>query len=704
VLQNLSSTQGDLMLGFRYTDAVFYCHGMSLYFPWQADDYHSWYTDCALFSSSSVWDDLLYLYLTGSAPLTEMFVQGTAGQNGWFTSNAEVSLITYDPTNLGYVTYYELNGTWIEYDGIFQIDQDGTFVISYYSVGSNSAVEIERNRTVMIDRVRPTAEATVNGHLLSLNGFDAVSGVASIHYRIDGGNWILYTGQITVGTAGHMYDVEYYAVDVAGNVGTVLSIGVGDSDDIVPVSSASISGEEGENGWYVSTVSVTLSAEDEGGSGLQGVYYSLDGGAWSAYASPLVISSEGTHVLEYRARDNFGNEEAVRTLNFRIDLHGPAVSIAMDGDAFGEWYSSAVSVTMSSNDSVSGISAISYRVNGGAWAVYNGVISLAMEGTWLLECKAADVAGNEGPVSNVTVRIDTTAPTASAVLSGFNVDGWGGASARCGWSTDDEGSGVAHMYYRFSGGEWNAYVEAIAFDTTGTFVLQFYATDAANNSCAVMNVTCKVDLSAPVTSLMLSGTLYEGNYLNSATVECEIADEGIGGTVLWISLDEGNWTLFDAGMTIGPGEHSLQYYSADALNNSEGSRSISFTVLAASVPGQVIGLNAMVDRGEIRLTWAAPDDGVLSITAFQVYRSADGGEWELLDTVTGTIYVDEEVREGSSYSYRVVAVNLLGEGAASEPATAEVPAAEGMGMTLLVIIAVIVAMALIAAVVLIRRR
>jgi len=704
VLQNLSSPDG-VVIGYRYTDTVDYCHGMSLYFPGQADDYHTAYTDCALFASESLWDDLLLLYLTASAPLTLGFAEGTEGLNGWYVSNVEISMSVYDPTNLGYDTYYSLDGTWVPYTGPFYLMGDGEYDLYYYSIGANTAVEELRGASLKVDVTKPMMEAIVNGYTLTLIANDTMSGVTSVLYSVDGGAWTVYSGPFTVGAVGYMYSVRYHAVDAAGNVGIDGTITVGESDDIAPVSSAEISGTSGTNGWYVSDVIVTLSAVDEGGSGLQGITYSLDGGDLTAYSSPIPCAIEGEHTLNYRAQDNFGNQEAVRTISFKIDLNSPVTNSAINGTAYEGWFSSPISIELSASDLVSGISSISYRVNGGEWVSYSNAFDLSSDGAWLIEWKATDNAGNVGTIGNATVRIDTTAPTVSFELTGFNGEGWGLNTSTVEWFANDSGSGVANVYYRVHLGDWTLYSGALSFNLTGGYIVECYAVDLANNSGSVSNVTIWIDVSAPVTTLSLTGVSYEGQYLNAATVGYEIIDQGIGGTALWYRLGEGNWTEFEETFSLGAGTHELWYYSTDALDNREVARSINLTVINASVPGQVIGVSAEIEDGKVRLSWAAPDDGVLPITAFLVYRSVDGGGMELLTTVSGTSYIDEDVAEGSSYSYQLVAENLLGQGSVSASITAVIPEpSSGIDPMVLVAIVMIGLVVVAVVVVFIRRR
>jgi hypothetical protein len=61
-----------------------------------------------------------------------------------------------------------------------------------------------------------------------------------------------------------------------------------------PVTIATLSGSAGNHGWYLSGVTVTLSATDPNSS-VSATYYSVDAGAYHAYGAPFSISTDGSH-------------------------------------------------------------------------------------------------------------------------------------------------------------------------------------------------------------------------------------------------------------------------------------------------------------------------------------------------------------------------------------------------------------------------
>ena len=72
------------------------------------------------------------------------------------------------------------------------------------------------------------------------------------------------------------------------------------------------------------------------------------------------------------------------------------------------------------------------------------------------------------------------------------------------------------------------------------------------------------------------------------------------------------------------------------------------------------------------VSWNAPlTEGA---TSYTVYRSVNGGDWELLATTGGTSYVDSSVVTSGNYSYQVSATNVVGdEGPTSRPTTQATP-------------------------------
>jgi titin len=93
-----------------------------------------------------------------------------------------------------------------------------------------------------------------------------------------------------------------------------------------------------------------------------------------------------------------------------------------------------------------------------------------------------------------------------------------------------------------------------------------------------------------------------------------------------------------------------------------------------TVPGAVPSASASVRRsGGIDVTWAMPaTDGGSAITSYVIYRRSGSGALAVYKTVSGssTSFRDTSVSRGVTYTYRIAARNVRGEGPQSPEASA----------------------------------
>src|SRR5690606_3851715 len=96
-----------------------------------------------------------------------------------------------------------------------------------------------------------------------------------------------------------------------------------DPDTTPPEITAAVTGDQDENGSYLGSATITITATDDD-SGIDTVEYSLDDGAWTTYDGPLTVSEPGDHTLAYRATDTAGNTaEGTTTFTVTEEDTGP---------------------------------------------------------------------------------------------------------------------------------------------------------------------------------------------------------------------------------------------------------------------------------------------------------------------------------------------------------------------------------------------
>jgi len=273
----------------------------------------------------------------------------------------------------------------------------------------------------------------------------------------------------------------------------------------------------GQNGWMVAPVTITLTTQDRSGSGIAATEYSTDNATWTTYTGPFQYSNQGQTTLYFRARDNAGNIEPSNSQVFKIDSQRPATtgSVSTAG---------GVTLTYAVTDPVpgSGVKGVNVIQGSGVAsfvAPASGTIPLA--GTCsAVELWGEDIAGNTTSphlvIRDSVKPVFTTVPPATVtsnactVAQGLNI---GTAAA-----TDD------------CSGTITVTNNAPARFPLGVTVVTWTARDAAGNvetkTTTVITELGDSTACCPVGSNIIRGTSNNDVLNGTAGVDCIL---GLGG-------------------------------------------------------------------------------------------------------------------------------------------------------------------------------
>src|SRR5207245_2870166 len=197
-----------------------------------------------------------------------------------------VSLNATDASSGVASIFYRVDsGPWETYTGWFSLG-DGRHAVEYYATDQAGNTEPAARRNISIDTMPPQSTITPTGTVgedgwytphvtIWLNATDATSGVANLSYRIDNGSWASYAGPFALGEGRHQ--LEYYATDFAGHIEPLHTQTIR-IDTTPPTTGFAPSGTPGDGGWYISSLTATLEAQDAT-SGLARVKYRVDNGS-----------------------------------------------------------------------------------------------------------------------------------------------------------------------------------------------------------------------------------------------------------------------------------------------------------------------------------------------------------------------------------------------------------------------------------------
>jgi hypothetical protein len=289
---------------------------------------------------------------------------------------------------------------------------------------------------------------------------------------------------------------------------------------------------------------IVLGGSDEvSGSGLDAVYYTLDGSEPTllspAYTAPFDVSANTT--IKYAAYDNAGNREATQTQKvIYTDSLAPVTTVTCNGVPCGTWSHGTVSVALSAVDAGVGVESIRYRTDGGTptqlSTAYTTPLSLTTDTT--IKYRAYDTATNAETVKTLTLQFENVAPAATGTCNGVACStGWYHSTVHVALSATDTGnSGVAGIHYTLDGSTPTASSPAYSapFTVAATKTLKFVAIDNAGNVSAAKTKPVQIDAGKPVVAITAPANNAKVKGVVRVTIKASDAKSGIAKVVLLI--------------------------------------------------------------------------------------------------------------------------------------------------------------------------
>ncbi|AYY14126.1 DUF1349 domain-containing protein [Actinobacteria bacterium YIM 96077] len=227
-------------------------------------------------------------------------------------------------------------------------------------------------------------------------------------YSVDGEEWTDLEG------AAPLFGDATVGVAAAGDTGEMEADALvdyfrvvdGEQDTTPPeVEVTTDPGEpDGENGWFVSPVTVTASATDDSDEPVLIETRDPDGD-WEEYTGALEISEDGVHDLQFRGTDDAGNVS--EPVDVAVELDAGAPELVVDGVEDGGSYElgTELAVDADAEDAVSGVASVSLELDGDALDMPATITPEVGEHT--LAATASDEAGNVAEVT-VTFEVDVS--------------------------------------------------------------------------------------------------------------------------------------------------------------------------------------------------------------------------------------------------------------------------------------------------------
>ncbi|MDR6907851.1 hypothetical protein J2X63_003559 [Agromyces sp. 3263] len=521
-------------------------------------------------------------------------VTGVSGSSNTWTSGS-VTLVLSPSDNLSGIgsTSYAIDGGAVQSGTSVILSSEGDHSISFFSTDRAGNVEAAQTAHVKIDKTAPTI-----GHsftpLTYSEGAWSNQGVTVTFTCADAGSGVAScTAPVTQSSEGLSQQVTGTATDNAGNSASdtaVVSI-----DKTAPTISASADRAPNGAGWYRDAVTVSFSANDAlsglaSASGAQilgeGANQSVTGTAtdaagnsasagvsginvdttapvvtavfspgwhaddvtvlWSCTdalsgvaAEPVddTVTGEGGNLASSATcTDVAGNTASTTVDGIQIDRTAPTTTATIPDPLPSGWYADAVPVALIGHDTLSGVAATYFSIDGAAAQPYTGAFPYTQKGTHTIAFWSTDVAGNseDATVNSVTLKIDDVPPVTTVINPISPASGWFVMSGiPVAFDADDAESGISATYYEIDGGGAQTYgVPFTAELATGSHSITYWSVDLAGNAEAKRTTIVNVDDVAPsivgVASPAANGFGWNNTDVG-VTFTCTDAESGVAG-------------------------------------------------------------------------------------------------------------------------------------------------------------------------------
>ena len=372
---------------------------------------------------------------------------------GWYESNATVRMVTYYRTSSGAWTFLSQTGnlpTTSSYakstvsTGVLPAGATGLSI--GYSVRSNGYLVADDAQLVDADQTPPTVSLSAPNDNSVVRGSVTLTASASDASGIDHVDFLV-TGAVVATAHSAPYTAQWdstslpdqsvgiaaRAYDTAGNLATSDSHMVTIANSVPPdTTPPTVTLTAPTDGSTVSgSVPLTVDAADN--DQVNSVEYSVDGvtvamasaAPWSA-AWDSRTHADGAAQITATAVDRSGNRTTTPVANVTVanaasDVTPPSTQASCNGGACATtWYAQAVSVALSATDDLSGVAEIRYTTDGSEPDLTNGstyAAPLQLSASATVRYRAYDKAGNAETTHDLSLLIDTQAPTGVAITS-----------------------------------------------------------------------------------------------------------------------------------------------------------------------------------------------------------------------------------------------------------------------------------------------
>ncbi|MGA1867764.1 MAG: OmpL47-type beta-barrel domain-containing protein [bacterium] len=559
------------------------------------------------------------VYLDIEAPSTHLSVSvPSAGIDPVYVAPASIVSLSAGDAGAGVrnIEYKIDAGDWQSYFSGFNIAFPGAHRVYHRAtdnLGYQSpviAAEIFVDTTPPITQVFPStpiADDGIRKYAISSTSFalvseDNVPGVDHIEVSVDEGTYHTYTAPVSFDTPG-LHTISFYAFDQLNNRESeqIYEIYCADTLPRVAIIPVGIVYNEEPNRYAPSSTMYTL--VDTGVNILDEIRCQIDGGGFITYSTPIQLTEEGEHCIEFAAVIE-GLQEDATQYHVIIDDTPPLTELSLGQPQYSSseeeiFISSTTPIILNVTEESSGLAGLRYSLdNGNTWLAYSRSFTIANSGNFTVHYQGYDNAGNYEPIKTAHLTVDTSPPTVRYIASGnliiYEANHYAPLDFSYILSATDNESGVDHIECNLDGLGFAPYTAPISFNGYGSHRIEFKALNHLRLWSEICTLNVHVADIGVSTRIATSEITYPLNNTDIVSSHCVYTLSASSGAD-WIDrieykIDSGSFTMYNIPFKITTeGEHVITYRGVSKTGSLEANNT--YRVFVDNTPPGIAALS-----------------------------------------------------------------------------------------------------------------